>query len=221
MPVPSEAAMRIAIYDLDRTLTRKATFTPFLLYAARQVAPWRLAFAPVWIFAMLAYRFGAMSRARLKLFGMRLMVGRRADGELEALGSQFAARVMAADGLMPGTLLLIEEDRKAGARLILATAAFDFYASAFADALGFDEVVATRWEGFDRVPDNCYADTKLSSVLDRQPALGEARTRFVSDSFADAPLLDRVDEPIFAITSRRKAEKAAARGWRVIDPREM
>ena len=42
MPVPSDAAMRIAIYDLDRTLTRRATFTPFLLFAARKVASWRL-----------------------------------------------------------------------------------------------------------------------------------------------------------------------------------
>ncbi|MXO53498.1 HAD-IB family phosphatase [Erythrobacter pelagi] len=213
--------MRIAIYDFDRTLTRRATFTPFLIFAARRVASWRLTLLPLWLFAMLAYRLGAMSRARLKLFGMQLLVGRRAHSELEALGSQFAARVLADDGLMPGTLHLLEEDRKAGARLILATAAFDVYAKAFATALRFDEVVATRWEGFERVPDNCYADTKLASVLDRQPAIGEARTRFVSDSFADAPLLDRVSEPIFATTSNRKAKKAAARGWRVIDPREI
>ena len=219
--MPSDAAMRIAIYDLDRTLTRRATFTPFLIFAARRVASWRLTLLPLWLFAMLAYRLGAMSRARLKLFGMQLLVGRRAHSELEALGSQFAARVLADDGLMPGTLHLLEEDRKAGARLILATAAFDVYAKAFATALRFDEVVATRWEGFERVPDNCYADTKLASVLDRQPAIGEARTRFVSDSFADAPLLDRVSEPIFATTSNRKAKKAAARGWRVIDPREI
>ncbi|GAA3795676.1 hypothetical protein GCM10022600_16470 [Qipengyuania pelagi] len=219
--MPSDAAMRIAIYDFDRTLTRRATFTPFLIFAARRVASWRLTLLPLWLFAMLAYRLGAMSRARLKLFGMQLLVGRRAHSELEALGSQFAARVLADDGLMPGTLHLLEEDRKAGARLILATAAFDVYAKAFATALRFDEVVATRWEGFERVPDNCYADTKLASVLDRQPAIGEARTRFVSDSFADAPLLDRVSEPIFATTSNRKAKKAAARGWRVIDPREI
>ena len=219
--MPSNAAMRIAIYDLDRTLTRRATFTPFLIFAARRVASWRLTLLPLWLFAMLAYRLGAMSRARLKLFGMQLLVGRRAHSELEALGSQFAARVLADDGLMPGTLHLLEEDRKAGARLILATAAFDIYAKAFASALRFDEVVATRWKGLERVPDNCYADAKLASVLDRQPAIGEARTRFVSDSFADAPLLDRVDEPIFATTSNRKAKKAAARGWRVIDPREI
>lgn len=219
--MPSNAAMRIAIYDLDRTLTRRATFTPFLIFAARRVGSWRLALVPLWLLAMISYRLGAMSRARLKLFGMQLLVGRRAHGELEALGSQFAARVIDDNGLMPGTLHLVEEDRKAGARLILATAAFDVYAEAFATALGFDDLVATRWEGFERVPDNCYADTKLASVLDRQPAIGEARTRFVSDSFADAPLLDRVDEPIFATTSNRKAKKAAARGWRVIDPREI
>ncbi len=166
--MPTGAAMRIAIYDLDRTLTRRATFTPFLLFAARKAAPWRLLFAPVWILAMLAYRMGTMSRARLKLFGMRLLVGRRSRRDLE----------------------------------------------------GFDDVVATRWQGFDRVPDNCYADTKLASVSEQLPALGQAHTRFVSDSFADAPLLDAVSDPIFAATSRRKAGKAAARNWRVIDPRD-
>ena len=218
--MPTGAAMRIAIYDLDRTLTRRATFTPFLLFAARKAAPWRLLFAPVWILAMLAYRMGTMSRARLKLFGMRLLVGRRSRRDLETLGAQFAAGVIEGRGLMPATIRLLEEDRADGARLVLATAAFDIYAAPFADLLGFDDVVATRWQGFDRVPDNCYADTKLASVSEQLPALGQVHTRFVSDSFADAPLLDAVSDPIFAATSRRKAGKAAARNWRVIDPRD-
>jgi phosphoserine phosphatase len=41
--------------------------------------------------------------------------------------------------------------------------------------------------------------------------------RFVSDSFADAPLLDLVDEPIFATASARAARRARLRGWRVVD----
>ena len=211
--------MRIAIYDLDRTLTRRATFTPFLMFAARRAAPWRLLFAPVWVLAMLAYRLGAMSRARLKLFGMRLMVGRKPQARLEALGESYARRIVEQGGLMPATMRLLEEDRASGARLVLATAAFDIYAEHFARALGFDEMVATRWLGFDRVPDNCYADIKLDTELDRLPDIERTHTRFVSDSFADAPLLDRVDEPVFATTSRRKAARAVARGWRVIDPR--
>jgi len=33
--------MKVAIYDLDKTLVRRATFTPFLLFAARRLAPLR------------------------------------------------------------------------------------------------------------------------------------------------------------------------------------
>lgn len=210
--------MRIALYDLDRTLTLRATYTPFLMFAARRVAPWRLVLAPVWVLAMLAYRLGAVSRARLKLFGMQIMVGRRARSELAVLGKDYASSVIESGGLSAATLRLFEEDRAARAHCVLATAAFDFYAEQFGAALGFDETIATRWLGFDHVPDNCYAEIKLASVLDRID-VGAATTRFVSDSFADAPLLDTVDEPIFATASRRKAARAMARGWRVIDPR--
>ncbi|HLL31270.1 MAG TPA: HAD-IB family hydrolase, partial [Allosphingosinicella sp.] len=32
---------RLAIYDMDRTITRRATYTPFLIHAATRLAPWR------------------------------------------------------------------------------------------------------------------------------------------------------------------------------------
>ena len=32
----------LAIYDMDRTVTRRATYTPFLLHCAVRRAPWRL-----------------------------------------------------------------------------------------------------------------------------------------------------------------------------------
>ena len=37
----------LAIYDMDRTVTRRATYTPFLLHCALRRAPWRLLFAAV------------------------------------------------------------------------------------------------------------------------------------------------------------------------------
>ena len=36
----------LAIYDMDRTVTRHATYTPFLLHCALRRAPWRLLFLP-------------------------------------------------------------------------------------------------------------------------------------------------------------------------------
>ena len=35
-----------AIYDMDRTVTRHATYTPFLLHCAMRRAPWRLLLLP-------------------------------------------------------------------------------------------------------------------------------------------------------------------------------
>ena len=32
----------LAIYDMDRTITRTGTFTPFMIHAAIRLAPWRL-----------------------------------------------------------------------------------------------------------------------------------------------------------------------------------
>ena len=37
----------LAIYDMDRTVTRHGTYTPFLLHCAIHRAPWRLIFLPL------------------------------------------------------------------------------------------------------------------------------------------------------------------------------
>ena len=212
--------MRIAIYDLDNTLTRRATFTPFLIFAAWRIAPWRLALLPVWVAMMIGYRAGLYDRTILKTAGMKLMVGKVRIATLQEVGRDFADRRVADDGLMPATLALLEEDRRQGARIAIATAAFEFYAAAFAKHLDIDTVIGTRWDGRSIVGGNCYGETKLARVrawaAEQNHQLEDAEFRFVSDSFADAPLLDLAYEPIFISASSRKREKAKARGWRII-----
>ena len=44
----------LAIYDMDRTVTRHATYTPFLLHCATRRAPWRLLLLPLVLVSMLA-----------------------------------------------------------------------------------------------------------------------------------------------------------------------
>lgn len=214
--------MRIAIYDLDKTLTRTPTFTPFLVFAARRVAPWRLLLFPVWVSLMLGYKAGLMDRTALKRRGMKLMLGRISCVRLEVLGREFAAARLANDGLMPGTLRLLEEDREKGASIAIATAAFEFYAAAFAEALGIEQLIATRWDGQTIPGGNCYGETKKRRVLEwlAEQAIDRSamRLRFVSDSFADAPLLDMAQEPVFATGSPAEARRAEARGWRAMDP---
>ena len=54
----------LAIYDMDRTLTRRATYTPFLVHCALRRAPWRLLFAPLVLLSMLAYVAKLIDRAK-------------------------------------------------------------------------------------------------------------------------------------------------------------
>ncbi|MEZ5682322.1 MAG: HAD-IB family hydrolase [Erythrobacter sp.] len=212
--------MRIAIYDLDNTLTRRATFTPFLAFAARRIATWRLALLPVWVAMMIGYRLGFYDRTVLKTRGMRLMLGSPTLVRLEQVGREYAAARASGSGFMPAVMELVDQDRESGARVVIATAAFEFYARAFAEHLGIDTVIGTRWDGEGIPGGNCYGPAKLARVrnwADKEGiSLDESQLRFVSDSFADAPLLEIADEPIFVTASQSKREKALARGWRVL-----
>ena len=45
---------RLAIYDMDRTVTFSGTYTGFLIHVARAMAPWRLILLPCVVLLMLA-----------------------------------------------------------------------------------------------------------------------------------------------------------------------
>ena len=210
--------MKVAIYDLDKTLVRRATFTPFLLFAARSLAPGRLLLFPVWIAMMIGYRIGFYDRTRLKTVGMRLMLGRQPICALERAGREFATHHLRKCGWVEAVIAMLEADRKEGAHLVIATAAFEFYARGFAEKLGIDDVIATGWDGA-RIPGgNCYGEEKRKRVAlwleDKPPGY---RTRFVSDSFADAPLLQEADDAVFVTQSGKKRKRAGSLGWHVID----
>ena len=211
--------MKVAIYDLDKTLVRRATFTPFLAFATRKLTPWRLVLLPVWVLMMLGYRAGLYDRTSLKTAGMKLMLGHQPVSRLEGVGEAFADHHIAAAGWIEPVIAMMEADRSEGAHLIVATAAFEFYAKAFARRLSIGEVIATRWDGKGIPGGNCYGETKRARVVE---LLGsdpqEHDLRFVSDSFADAPLLGQARDPVFVTASAAKRVRAEALGWRVIAP---
>src|SRR3546814_17426295 len=63
------AATRIAIYDLDRTVLRKPTFTLFLLWAAWRAAPWRLLLLPALAGLGLGHALRLYGRDRFQQIG--------------------------------------------------------------------------------------------------------------------------------------------------------
>ncbi|KHL25811.1 hypothetical protein PK98_04165 [Croceibacterium mercuriale] len=209
--------MKLTIYDLDGTLLARATFTPFLLFAAAQLAPWRLVFAPVWLLLMAAYKAGLVRRTALKHAGMRLLVGRPAPARLDQVAAAFAV-IRIAD-LAPGARAALDRDRQEGRTVVIATAAYAFYARHIAAGLRIEHLVASEWQGQGSDQPNCYGPEKLARVEEWLTAQGYAgaHIRFYSDSFADGPLLDRADEAVFVTRNPRKAAQARARGWQVVD----
>ena len=215
-----------AIYDMDRTVTRHATYTSFLLHCASRRAPWRLLLLPFVILSMLAYVAKLIDRGRLKEICHRLLLGhKRHPRELKPLVDSFAERTVASN-VRPGARLAIARDKAEGRRVVMATASYRLYAEAIAERLGFDDVIGTgSIIGLDeRVHakidgENCYGPAKLRMVADWLDKSGFERghVRFYSDHASDAPVFEWSDQPIAVNPHARLRRLAGERSWAVED----
>ena len=224
----SSMKSQLAIYDMDRTITRKATYTPFLIHSARHLAPWRLALLPLVGVSMLAYVLKLIGRGRLKEINYTLLIGRRvAPEKLEPVIRSFAERQIATN-ILPGARRSIEADRAAGRRLVMATASYRIYAAAIAERLGFKDVIATetRLDAKGRIVAridgaNCYGDSKLAMIrawLEREGLEREAvHIRFYSDHISDSVVHRWSDEPVATNAHDRLIRLAVAEGWEIHD----
>jgi HAD superfamily hydrolase (TIGR01490 family) len=221
----------IAIYDMDRTITRRATYTPFLIHAAVRLAPWRLLLFPFVLLAMLAYAARLIDRGRLKEWNHALLIGRGVSPELlEPVVESFAERQLKTN-IRPGARAALAADKAAGRRLVMATASYRLYAAEIARRLGFDDVIATesRVDSQGRIlaridGRNCYGIAKLDMIeawLQREGLEREAvHIRFYSDHVSDAPVHHWSDEPVAANAHDRLVRLAEAEGWEVLDWRD-
>lgn len=192
-PVPAGAVRCAAVFDLDGTITRRGTWTPFVLHVAcaRRLGAARVAAA---LAPLVACAAGRIDRVRMKAHMLAAVLGDAGRAEIEAHAQAFVERCLQR-GLRAGARAAIDRHRASGDYLVLATASLDLYAGHFAQALGFDAVIATRarWQG-ERLAGvlapNCRGAAKLEAVERRLPGL---RRRFrviaYSDHPSDLPLL--------------------------------
>jgi HAD superfamily phosphoserine phosphatase-like hydrolase len=222
---------QLAIYDMDKTITRRATYTPFLVHASLRLAPWRMLLVPLVPVALAAFALGLIDRGQLKEWNYVLLIGRGVSPQrLDPVIESFAERQIAAN-VMPGALRSIAADRAAGRRLVMATASYRLYAAAIAKRLGFEDVIATdtmrdakgrivaRIDGA-----NCYGLGKLDMIeawLQREGLERDAvHIRFYSDHVSDHHVHRWADEPVAANAHDRLRRLAEAEGWEVVDWRD-
>lgn len=222
------AMQHIAIYDMDKTITRSPTWTRFLIASARARAPWRLALLPVAGVAALGHPLRLIDRTALKQLTHRLLIGGRvAPAALAPAAVRFARRTVER-GTFADALARIAEDRASGYRIVIATASHRFYAQAIADALGIRDVIATeaQHDASGRMlhrlaGDNCYGAAKLDRIIAWFAGQGidraDAHVRFYSDHVSDAPALGWADEGFVINADSVLRSLAQARGWTALD----
>jgi HAD superfamily hydrolase (TIGR01490 family) len=210
--------IKLAIYDMDKTITRVATFGPLLRFLLIRY-PWRATLLPLLALATTAFVLRLIDRKRLKEFNLTLLGGRRFDPG--ALGEAFSAQIMASS-IYPEAIRQIEHDRADGCQLVLATASYAFYVETIARNLGFDHVIATRSVAGNpaRIDgQNCYGLAKRAMVESWMEGQGIARPqaeiRFYSDHVSDAPMFELADKAITVNAHAALARLAAEKNWEV------
>ena len=223
---PGPPPLPVSVFDLDRTVTRRGTYTAFLLYAAARRAPWRLLLIPAALVQFGVHGCRLMTRKRLKERLQRLFLGPRIGREaVTRLAEDFAVRLRKS-GFHAAAVRQLDRERREGRRLVLATAANGFYAEAIARELNVDEVVCTQsvWAGDDLVAriagENCHGDEKLHRLASHFSRMGltrpELHVRFFSDHPSDAAVFRWADEAYVVNPKRRFRAYAAQAGWLVL-----
>lgn len=225
------APILIAIYDMDKTVTRRATYNGFLMHMAWNKSPWRLFLSPLLLVGLSFFLLKIWDRGRLKQFSQRVLIGQRVPKERFARYLESHADLVVGKNVYPQLLARVAEEKAAGYRHIMATASYRLYVEAIAHRLGFDDVIATdlstdssghimaRIDGH-----NCYDAAKLDLIKTWMVANGLERERChiraYSDHVSDAPLLAYADEAYATNPHEPLAEMARANGWEIIDWRK-
>jgi len=218
----------LAVYDMDRTVTRRPTYGSFLLHCALRRAPWRLLLLPLVLLSVLAYAARLIDRARLKEINHHLLIGPSEYlSALKPLVDSFADKQVASN-IRPGALTAIARDKAEGRRLVLATASYRLYADAIAERLGFDDVIGTgSIIGLDervhaRIGGvNAYGEAKMRMIAEWVEKSGlkgvHGHVRFYSDHVSDRPAFEWADEPVAVNPHGKLRRLAEERGWAVED----
>lgn len=213
---PSEPLERqtIAIFDLDKTITKKDTYISFLMLLL-QMHPIRLlrcGFLPI---AIIIYKVGLKDNSWLKVTFLKTIAGGIKKTQLE-ICTHFFVKKLLIQGIHKKALQKIQEHRQAKHKLVLATASFDFYVEQLGKQLGFDTIICTQslWDKNNKLTgeidgNNCYGINKLNRLISSFEK-NRSTHLFIgySDHHSDQPFLAWVDHAV-AVNPTKKLQEIA------------
>lgn len=213
--MPSAAAF----FDLDRTLIRSSSAPIF----ARHMADAGITQHRDIPLANLFLKFyEEIGESRLTMAPAKLSV--RASKGWNVAAVQTAAEAASQELLahiQPFAHGVFDKHRAAGRKLVLATTSPDPFVRPLAEALGFDDVIASKW----KIADGHYLgelDGPFVWGVAKSDAVAEwadandvtlARSYAYSDSYYDSPMLDSVGHPVAVNPDPNLTTTALVKGW--------
>ena len=219
------ARQTAAVFDLDRTVIASSSATVFRKHLAEHGLGGGHDLPLVDTFTRFYEQFGEtwllMQPARLASRASAGWSTATVDAAMRAAADELATM------LLPGAAKAIEEHRAAGRLLVMATTSPQPFVEPFAERLGFDATVATRWVRTDG-PDGevfngrmsgpfVWGRTKADAVATwaNEHGVDLSGSWAYSDSYFDASLLASVGHPVAVNPDTQLRIAATIRGWPV------
>lgn len=218
---------RFAVFDLDKTMTKRGTWGRFV---SRSVGYNPIKLLSIWSVAglkQLRYKSGDIDRIGVKRAMLRRSLTGMNRAKLLALADKFADDEVSS-GLNPGFIAELEKCRAADDHILIASAGADILIGRIAERLGIEHWVATdlAWEG-DRcadhfATDNCYGEgklTRLKTLLETFPDYDSrtAQVTFYSDSHSDLPCFEFSNRCVAVNGTAKLKTIAISRNWEIVD----
>lgn len=201
---------RLALFDIDYTITRKETLMEFFKYAVSKDIK-NIKYLPRALYSGLMYGIKVFDEKRVKECFLKF-IENIDEKELALLTKSFFDERLSSI-LYKDALDMIKKLKSEGCTVILISASPEFYVKEFYDIKEVDIVIGTRFKiengKFIRQMDgaNCKGEEKvkrLKAVLKERNIEADFKNSYMfSDSLSDKPLLDLVGNP-YLINFKKK-----------------
>ncbi|MDB2101440.1 MULTISPECIES: HAD-IB family hydrolase [Clostridium] len=203
---------KLAIFDIDYTITKKETLMEFYKYSLEEDIK-NIRFLPRALYSGLMYGIGIYDERRVKECFLKF-IDNIEEEKLQELVKRFYKNRLSKI-LYKDALDMMYKLKKEGYDIYLISASPEFYINEFYNIDVVDKVIGTRFEfkegKFIRkmLGNNCKGEEKvkrLKEVLSKENIKVDFKNSYMfSDSLSDKPLLDLVGKP-YLINYKKKHE---------------
>lgn len=211
---------KLAIFDVDYTLTKRETLVEFYLFMMKK-NPKLLKYLPKSLFSSMFYFFNIHDASTVKKIFIRFIDGIE-ENEMKKIVEEFYKKRLSKI-LYKDAIDMIKKMKMQGYKIYLISASAEFYLNELYNIKEVDKVIGTRFtteNGLHRnkiTGENCKGEEKvkrLEEVLKEEKIEVDFEESYMfSDSLSDLPLFNIVGHP-YLINFKKSHDKIQILKWK-------